>query len=252
MPRGPEAAVRALFFQADGFAVCRALPGGGALRTDSSAEGRGLFSQAGRVLSATAARAEEGGAFSASGGASASAEEGAGAVFGADGVASAGGGRTVRVLGIDPGLASTGFGVVDCCGSRCRMVSYGVIQTPADCPHGERLLAIYDRLDSVVTEFAPQEAGMETLYFARNVTSAMGVAEARGVITLCLTRRRIRLGEYTPNQIKQAVTGTASADKKLVEKYVRLLLNLKSDPKPDHAADALAGAITHIHYSLHF
>ena len=90
---------------------------------------------------------------------------------------------------------------------------------------------------------------METLFFARNVTSAMGVAEARGVVTLCLAQHNIPLGEYQPNQIKQAVTGTASADKELVERYVKILLGLKTEPKPDHAADALAGAITHLHYS---
>lgn len=158
-------------------------------------------------------------------------------------------GRVRRVLGIDPGLANTGFGVVDFCDGRYRMVSYGCITTKADQPHGERLLTIYSRLCAVIDEFQPDEAGMETLYFARNVTSAMGVAEARGVVTLCLAQHNIKLGEYQPNQIKQAVTGTAAADKELVERYVKILLGLKTEPKPDHAADALAGAITHLHYS---
>lgn len=153
-----------------------------------------------------------------------------------------------RVLGIDPGLANTGFGVVDFCNGRYRMVSYGCITTKADQPHGERLLTIYSHLCAVIAEFEPDEAGMETLYFARNVSSAMGVAEARGVVTLCLAQHDIKLCEYTPNQIKQAVTGSASADKELVEKYVKILLGLKTEPKPDHAADALAGAITHIHF----
>ena len=154
-----------------------------------------------------------------------------------------------RVLGIDPGLANTGFGIVDFCDGRYRMVGYGCISTKSESPHGERLLAIYSRLCAVIAEFRPDEAGMETLYFARNVTSAMGVAEARGVATLCLAQHDIPLGEYTPNQIKQAVTGTASAGKEVVQHYVRILLGLKTDPKPDHAADALAGAITHLHYS---
>jgi crossover junction endodeoxyribonuclease RuvC len=154
-----------------------------------------------------------------------------------------------RVLGIDPGLANTGFGVVDFCQGRYRMVSYGCITTEAGQPHGERLLKIYSRLCAVIDEFRPDEAGMETLYFARNVSSAMGVAEARGVVSLCLAQHNIKLGEYTPNQIKQAVTGTASADKQLVERYVKILLGLQTEPKPDHAADALAGAITHLHYS---
>ena len=155
-----------------------------------------------------------------------------------------------RVLGIDPGLANTGFGVVDFCEGRYRMVSYGCITTKADQPHGERLLTIYSRLCAVIDEFQPDEAGMETLYFARNVTSAMGVAEARGVVTLCLAQHNIKLGEYQPNQIKLAVTGTAAADKELVERYVKILLGLKTPPKPDHAADALAGAITHLHYNF--
>ena len=157
-----------------------------------------------------------------------------------------------RVLGIDPGLASTGFGVVDYKDGRYRMVSYGVIETTAHMPHCERLLAIYNRLCAVIDEFKPQESGMETLYFSRNTSSAMGVAEARGVVTLCLAQHCISLGEYTPNQIKQAVTGTAAADKKLVEKYVKILLALETEPRPDHAADALAGAITHLHYSSVF
>ena len=154
-----------------------------------------------------------------------------------------------RVLGIDPGLANTGFGVVDFCNGRYRMVSYGCITTGADEPHGQRLLAIYNRLCAVIDEFCPTEAGMETLYFAKNAKSAMGVSEARGVVTLCLAQHNISLGEYTPNQIKQAVTGTTTADKKVVEQYVKLLLGLETEPKPDHAADALAGAITHLHFS---
>ena len=154
-----------------------------------------------------------------------------------------------RVLGIDPGLANTGFGVVDFCNGRYRMVSYGCITTGSEEPHGQRLLTIYNRLCAVIDEFRPTEAGMETLYFAKNAKSAMGVSEARGVVTLCLAQHNIALGEYTPNQIKQAVSGTTSADKKLVERYVKLLLGLETEPKPDHAADALAGAITHIHFS---
>ncbi|MCR4741257.1 MAG: crossover junction endodeoxyribonuclease RuvC [Treponema sp.] len=154
-----------------------------------------------------------------------------------------------RVLGIDPGLANTGFGIVDYSSGKYRMVSYGCITTKKDQPHGERLLTIYNRLSAIINEFRPSEAGMETLYFAKNVSSAMGVSEARGVVTLLLAQNCISLGEYRPVQIKQAVTGSQNADKELVEKYVQLLLGLKTIPKPDHAADALAGAITHLHYS---
>lgn len=153
-----------------------------------------------------------------------------------------------RILGIDPGLANTGFGVIDYYNGRYRMVSYGCISTDADMPHGQRLLTIYNRLCAVIDEFKPTEAGMETLYFAKNVSSAMGVSEARGVVSLCLAQHCIALGEYTPNQIKKAVTGNTTADKELVQNYVKLLLGLEAVPRPDHAADALAGAITHVHY----
>ena len=154
-----------------------------------------------------------------------------------------------RVIGIDPGLANTGFGVVDFYNGRYRMVSYGCITTPSDLPHGQRLMTIYNRLCAILDEFKPTEAGMETLYFAKNAKSAMGVSEARGVVTLCLAQHCIELGEYRPVQIKQAVTGSQAADKELVERYVQIILGLETLPKPDHAADALAGAITHLHYS---
>ncbi|MBQ2314923.1 MAG: crossover junction endodeoxyribonuclease RuvC [Treponema sp.] len=152
-----------------------------------------------------------------------------------------------RVIGIDPGLAHTGFGVVDAAGGRLRLVSYGVIETSASEDHSLRLLTVYNRLLAVLDEFRPDEAEMETLYFSRNVTSALAVAEAKGVVTLCLAQQAVPLSLYSPNQIKAAVTGSASADKDTVEQCVKLLLHLKEAPRPDHAADALAGAITHIH-----
>ena len=152
-----------------------------------------------------------------------------------------------RVIGIDPGLAHTGFGVVDAAGGRLRLVSYGVIETSASEDHSLRLLTVYNRLLAVLDEFRPDEAEMETLYFSRNVTSALAVAEAKGVVTLCLAQQAVPLSLYSPNQIKAAVTGSASADKDTVEQCVKLLLHVKEAPRPDHAADALAGAITHIH-----
>ena len=154
--------------------------------------------------------------------------------------------KVLRVLGIDPGLASTGWGIVDFCQNRFKMVDYGVIETSADSPRGERLSAIYTRITNIIMEYHPSEAGMETLYFAKNVSSAMAVAEARGVVTLCLSQNCVLLGEYTPIVIKQSVSGCATADKKLVQDFVKLLLGLETIPKPDHAADALAAAITHI------
>ncbi|MCR5725525.1 MAG: crossover junction endodeoxyribonuclease RuvC [Treponema sp.] len=154
-----------------------------------------------------------------------------------------------RIIGIDPGLAHTGFGIIDTDGGgrNKTLVCYGIIETPAGEEHGVRLLAIYNRLLSLLMEYKPDEAAMETLYFARNVTSALSVAEAKGVVTMCLTQQAIPLFMYTPNQIKTSVTGTGSADKALVERYVKLLLDMEVEPKPDHAADALAAAITHIH-----
>lgn len=156
----------------------------------------------------------------------------------------------MRVLGIDPGLAHVGFGVVDFENNRLSLVSYGVIETASTDSHEDRLLAIYNRLMAVIDEFRPGCAEMETLYFARNTTSAMAVSEAKGVITLCLAQHAIPVFQYTPNQIKFAVTGTKTADKETVEHCVKILLNLKEVPKPDHAADALAGAITHCHSGL--
>ncbi len=157
----------------------------------------------------------------------------------------------IRVLGIDPGLANTGWGIVDFSQNRYRLVEYGVIETKKGSSHGERLLEIYNRINCVIQDFKPSFAGMENLFFSKNVSSAMGVAESRGVLILCLTQNCIDLVEYTPNDIKKSVTGTASADKALVQKYVALLLGLQETPKPDHAADAIAAAITRIHTS-HF
>lgn len=156
-----------------------------------------------------------------------------------------------RIIGIDPGLAHTGFGVIDAVGNNIRLVSYGVIETSPDEEHGVRLLSIYNRFQAVLQEFRPQQAGMEELYFARNVSSALGVAEAKGVVTMCLAQNVIPLNMYRPNQIKYAVTGTKTADKKTVEQYVKILLNLEVEPKPDHAADALAAAITLVFSTPH-
>lgn len=158
--------------------------------------------------------------------------------------------RLRRVIGIDPGLANTGFGIVECVHSRMSLVSYGVIETDSRDSHEVRLLSIYNRILAVIDEFRPTEAEMETLFFARNTTSALAVAEAKGVVTLCLAQQGIPLSLYAPNQIKCAVTGSKSAGKDTVERYVQVLLGLKEPPKPDHAADALAGAITHLHFTF--
>ncbi|MBE6347966.1 MAG: crossover junction endodeoxyribonuclease RuvC [Spirochaetaceae bacterium] len=150
------------------------------------------------------------------------------------------------ILGIDPGLASTGWGVIDSDGTRFRLISYGCIETDSKQNHSLRLLEIYNKILAVINEFKPDQASMETLYFAKNVTSALGVSEARGVVSMCLAQNAIPLTEYSPNTIKQSVSGTATADKSLVQRCVKMLLGLQEIPKPDHAADAIAAAITHV------
>ncbi len=154
--------------------------------------------------------------------------------------------ETRRVLGIDPGLASTGWGIIEYERSRYRLVQYGVIETKSTDYYGNRLECIFDSIQKVIELYKPTEAGMETLYFAKNVSSAMAVAEARGVLTLCLSKNCIILGEYTPLVIKQSITGHAKAEKSLVQDYLKILLGLNESIKPDHASDAIAAAITHI------
>ena len=155
----------------------------------------------------------------------------------------------MRILGIDPGLATTGVGVVEKAGGIFRMVHCGVISTPAGIEDGERLLCLSDSLEELLREFSPDRAAVERLYFSRNVTTAIPVAQARGVVLLQLTRFGIPYGEYTPNQVKQGVTGSGRAAKAQVQEMVRRLLGLKKAPTPDDAADALAVAITHHHGS---
>ena len=151
----------------------------------------------------------------------------------------------IRVLGIDPGLAATGWGVVDCDGSRYHHVDHGVVRTSPGVSAGERLQKIYNQIRSVVKKFKPTAAGVESLYFARNATSAIPVAQARGVALLALTQAGVAAHEYPPQAIKQAIVGQGRAEKRQVQDMVRVLLGLSEPPKPDHAADALAAAICH-------
>ena len=148
------------------------------------------------------------------------------------------------IIGIDPGLANTGYGVLSFSGNRFKMLSYGAITTEANSLHGYRLLHIYNELTSLLKEYRPTEAGIETLYFAKNVTSALSVSEARGVVMFALfSEHVVDVGEYTPNTIKKAVTGIAQATKDQVQEATRIFLGLEKKPKPNHAADALAAAI---------
>jgi len=148
-----------------------------------------------------------------------------------------------RIIGIDPGLAAAGWGVLDCEGSKIHCRGHGCIETSAETPRGERLFFIYTEFCRVLDEFRPQEGAMETLYYGRNISSALAVAEARGVLSMALAQRGIPLREFTPNGIKKAVAGVASADKAQVQEMVRFLLALPELPRPDHAADALAAAV---------
>ncbi|MCL2763321.1 MAG: crossover junction endodeoxyribonuclease RuvC [Treponema sp.] len=148
-----------------------------------------------------------------------------------------------RVIGVDPGLASTGWGVLDCQGGKIRHVAHGSIETKAGRPQAERLFLIMESLRSVLDTYNPAEAAVEILFFGKNVSSAIPVAEARGVIFAVLAERGLPVLEFRPNAIKQGVTGVASADKKQVQEMVRIILGLPTIPKPNHAADALATAI---------
>jgi len=152
-----------------------------------------------------------------------------------------------RIIGIDPGLANAGWGIIDREGNRLSYVAHGSISTGSKIPTPVRLKEIFDQLTQIIDEYKPQEAGMETLYFAKNVKTALPVAEARGVLSLCMVQSGLVLSEYTPLQIKQAVVGNGRADKNQVQQMVKLILGLEKIPKPDHAADALAAAICHVH-----
>jgi crossover junction endodeoxyribonuclease RuvC len=152
------------------------------------------------------------------------------------------------ILGIDPGLAHTGWGVVDAREGRYRLVAHGVITTePHDTP-GVRLSHLYDEIEKLLSRYDPPEAGVENLYFAKNATSAIPVAQARGVVLLALERHGVHADEYTPQVIKQAIVGQGRAEKTQVQELLRMLLGLHEVPAPDHAADALAAAICHLHH----
>jgi crossover junction endodeoxyribonuclease RuvC len=153
----------------------------------------------------------------------------------------------MRVLGIDPGTAITGYGVVEEKAGELKAVAFGVIRTPAKQPLPTRLQAIYRGVRNLVKEWKPSSAAVEELFFSSNVRTAMSVGQARGVTLLALTDAGLSIAEYTPLTVKQAVTGYGNADKAQIQEMVRLLLGLAEVPTPDDAADALAVAICHLH-----
>ncbi len=153
----------------------------------------------------------------------------------------------MRALGIDPGIAITGYGVVEETGGEVQAVTFGVIRTPAGQPMPLRLQLIYQGVSALTAKYQVQVASVEELFFSTNVRTAMSVGQARGVALLALADAGLRVFEYTPGTVKQAVTGYGSADKAQVQEMVRLLLALAEPPRPDDAADALAVAICHLH-----
>jgi crossover junction endodeoxyribonuclease RuvC len=151
----------------------------------------------------------------------------------------------MRIIGIDPGTGILGFGVIEFEKGVAKLVDGGVIRTPVKEDDAVRLQTIFEEISDIIAATKPQEMAIERLYFARNVTTAMTVAQARGVVLLAGQQAGLLIGEYTPLQIKQALTGYGRAEKKQIQEMVRVILRLDQIPKPDDCADALAAAITH-------
>jgi crossover junction endodeoxyribonuclease RuvC len=153
----------------------------------------------------------------------------------------------VRIMGIDPGLATIGFGILDQRGNQLVPVDFGCIKTEADLPVATRLKQIYDACTYILQEQQPDVVAIEKLFFNRNVTTAMSVSQARGVMILAIEEAEVPITEYTPMQVKSAVTGYGQAEKKQVQEMVKMLLSLPRVPQPDDVADALALAICEAH-----
>jgi crossover junction endodeoxyribonuclease RuvC len=151
----------------------------------------------------------------------------------------------VRIIGIDPGTGIMGFGVIEILDGKTKMIDAGVVRTKVNQPLDERLEEIYNCLSDIIEENAPEIMVVEKLFFAQNVTTAISVSHARGVAMLAGKLAGLEIVEYTPLQIKQALTGYGRADKKQVQEMVRILLGLKVAPQPDDCADALAAALMH-------
>lgn len=151
----------------------------------------------------------------------------------------------MRILGIDPGYAIVGFGVLEAQRGQARLVRCGAINTPAGVPMPQRLVQIQEDLETLIHQFAPEAMAIEELFFNTNVTTGIGVAQARGVILMTAAKLGLAIYEYTPSQVKQAVVGYGKAEKRQVMDMTRRLLHLKAVPRPDDAADALALALCH-------
>lgn len=151
------------------------------------------------------------------------------------------------ILGVDPGFAITGYGVINFETNRFKLIDYGAITTEASLTLPNRLNRIYIELSSVIEKYKPNAFAIEELFFSKNVKTALSVGHGRGVAVLCAAQANIDIYEYTPLQIKQALVGYGRADKNQIQQMVKVILNLKEIPKPDDAADGLAVAICHAH-----
>lgn len=151
--------------------------------------------------------------------------------------------KQLVILGIDPGLANTGWGVVSKTGSRLECLAYGCVTTPAEQPLAQRLAKIHEQVGAVIATYGPTCVGIETVWFGQNITAAFATGQARGAALVACAQSGLDVGEFTPRQIKLAVVGTGSAEKAQVQYMVKQILGLAEPPKPDHAADALAAAI---------
>lgn len=156
--------------------------------------------------------------------------------------------RSVIILGVDPGTATMGYGILEKAGNRYRALAYGILETPKTMPAPERLRQLYEGLNTLIERFQPDVLVTEQLLFSANRRTAIQVARAIGIVLLAAAQHRLPWHEYTPMQVKQAVTGYGSADKQQVQQMVRRLLALSETPKPDDAADALALCICHAHH----
>ena len=155
----------------------------------------------------------------------------------------------MRILGIDPGIAIVGFGLIDADRGRTQLLNYGAITTPAGLPLARRLVQIEQDTEALIAQLKPDAIAVEELFFSNNITTGIAVAHGRGIILCTAEKSGVPLYEYTPMQVKQAITGYGKAVKKQIQEMTRIMLHLESVPKPDDTADALGMAIAHCHCS---
>lgn len=155
----------------------------------------------------------------------------------------------MRILGIDPGIAIVGFGLIEADRGKTRLLNYGAITTPAGLPLARRLVQIEQDMEALIAQLKPNAIAVEELFFSNNITTGIAVAHGRGIILCTAEKSGVPLYEYTPMQVKQAITGYGKAVKKQIQEMTRIMLHLESVPKPDDTADALGMAIAHCHCS---